>query len=478
MVLKWFRAGVLVLVLLGSLRGWGPGIYPKIFANRRLRHGPGRTGSSWMATSAGRALRRTWRRCKQAGIGGVILMEVDVGIPKGPVPFMSEPWMALFKHAVCEAQRLGLEITLNAGPGWTGSGGPWVKPEQSMQHLVASETQVTGGRRFDGSSGPAAATTAFFRTCSARVGAAAERFLSRRGRAGVSRRRRRGLASPIWTRRPCMCERRIPHNPASNPSFPRRRSIPLCPGAATIARDRIVDLTDRLGPDGRLTWDVPEGNWTILRFGRTTTGANTRPAPQSGLGFECDKFDPAASDAHFEAFVGRLLREVGPQPEHRTSGWTMLHIDSWEMGAQNWTGRFRDEFQRRRGYDPLRYLPVMTGRVVESLEVSERFLWDLRLTAQELVLENHAQHLKDLGRRYGLGLSIEPYDMNPCADLSLGAVADVPMCEFWAQGYGFDSRVQLFRGGLHRPHARPAHRGGGILHVRRQGSLATSSRGS
>jgi hypothetical protein len=227
--------------------------------------------------------------------------------------------------------------------------------------------------------------------------------------------------------------------PGVKPYLAAPAEYPALPKDAIIAGDRIVDLTDRLGPEGRLTWDVPEGNWTILRFGRTTTGANTRPAPQSGLGFECDKFDPGALDAHFEAFVGRLLREVGPQPAHRTSGWTMLHIDSWEMGAQNWSERFRDEFQRRRGYDPLRYLPAMTGRVVESLEISERFLWDLRLTAQELVLENHAQHLKDLGRRYGLGLSIEPYDMNPCSDLSLGAVADVPMCEFWAQGYGFDT---------------------------------------
>ena len=81
----------------------------------------------------------------------------------------------------------------------------------------------------------------------------------------------------------------------------------------------------------------------------------------------------------------------------------------------------------------------MTGRVVESLEISERFLWDLRQTAQELVIENHAQHLKVLGRRHGFGLSIEPYDMNPCSDLSLGGVADVPMCEFWAQGYGFNT---------------------------------------
>ena len=86
---------------------------------------------------------------KRAGIGGVIMMEVDVGIPRGPVKFMSPEWRALFKHAVAEAERLGLQITLNAGPGWTGSGGPWVKPEQSMQHLVASAVEVAGPKHFD-----------------------------------------------------------------------------------------------------------------------------------------------------------------------------------------------------------------------------------------------------------------------------------------------------------------------------------------
>ena len=77
-------------------------------------------------------------------------MEVDVGIPKGPTKFMSPPWRELFKHANQEAARLGLRITMPASPGWTGSGGPWVKPEQSMQKLVSSEMSLTGPRRFQG----------------------------------------------------------------------------------------------------------------------------------------------------------------------------------------------------------------------------------------------------------------------------------------------------------------------------------------
>ncbi len=81
---------------------------------------------------------------KRAGIGGVIIMEVNVGIPRGHVEFMSPEWRQCFKHVVTEAERLGIEITLISGPGWTGSGGPWVKPEQSMQHIVGSTTTVTG----------------------------------------------------------------------------------------------------------------------------------------------------------------------------------------------------------------------------------------------------------------------------------------------------------------------------------------------
>ncbi len=125
---------------------------------------------------------------KRAGIGGVIFMEVDVGIPRGPVKFMSPDWRALFKHAVDEAERLGLQITLNAGPGWTGSGGPWVKPEQSMQHLVASAVEVAGPQAFRRSPSAPAAAAGFLRRrpVAARVGEGEERVLSRRGGAGLS----------------------------------------------------------------------------------------------------------------------------------------------------------------------------------------------------------------------------------------------------------------------------------------------------
>ena len=230
--------------------------------------------------------------------------------------------------------------------------------------------------------------------------------------------------------------------PGVKPYLPSTADYPALPEGAAIDVSKVVDLTKQLKPDGSLQWKVPPGKWTIMRFGVRSTGATTRPAPKPGLGFESDKLDRSAFDAHFENYVGKLLKKVGDRAKGR--GWTMLHIDSWEMGAQNWTPKFREEFRRRRGYDPLVYLPTYTGRVVENTEVSERFLWDVRQTAQELVLENHAGRLKELAHENGFGLSIEPYDMNPAADLDLGGVADVPMCEFWSEGFGFDSSYSCF----------------------------------
>ncbi len=84
---------------------------------------------------------------KRVGIGGVLIMEVDQGAPLGPAAFMSLPWRELFKHAVAEAKRLGLEVNMNDDAGWNGSGGPWIKPEQSMQKVVWTETNLTGPSR-------------------------------------------------------------------------------------------------------------------------------------------------------------------------------------------------------------------------------------------------------------------------------------------------------------------------------------------
>jgi hypothetical protein len=378
----------------------------------------------------------------RAGIGGVIIMEVNVGIPRGTVDFLSPEWRRLFKHVVREAERIGIQVTLISGPGWTGTGGPWITPEISMHHLVGSAIEVTGPALLDSVLPRPLRRPAFFgdgalppaqeeAKNSFYVDVTALAFPTPSGNERITDIDEKAL----YVRAPYSSQ------PGVRPSLPLPDDHMQIPPAASIPAAKVIDLSGHLAKGGRLQWNVPEGKWTIMRFGRTATGANTRPAPMPGFGLECDKLDTAALNTHFNTFFGTLLREVGEKKSVGSGGWTMLHIDSWEMGAQNWTDAFRDEFLRRRGYDLFPYLPAMTGRIVESLEMSERFLWDLRQTANELLLENNAQHLKDLGRRNGLRLSIEPYDMTPCADMSLGAIADVPMCEFWL--YGFNTSFSV-----------------------------------
>ena len=191
--------------------------------------------------------------------------------------------------------------------------------------------------------------------------------------------------------------------------------------------------------EGRLAWDVPAGKWTVLRFGHTCTGVMNAPRPASGRGLECDKLSKEGIEAHFAGMMGKLIADVG-----RAAGKTLVatHIDSWENGSQNWTARMREEFQQRRGYDLLPFLPVLTGRVVESLEVSERFLWDLRQTVSDLVVENYAGHMAKLAQQHGLRLSIEAYG-GPCDDLTYGGRADEPMCEFWIGGGAFETCKEM-----------------------------------
>ena len=183
--------------------------------------------------------------------------------------------------------------------------------------------------------------------------------------------------------------------------------------------------------DGRITWDVPAGKWLLLRFGHTTTGVENHPAPGAGLGLECDKLSKEAAEAHFNALMGKLIADAGPLAGQ---GRTLVstHIDSWETGSQNWTPRMREEFRTRRGYDLLPLLPVLTGRLVDSREVSERFLWDLRQTVSDMLVENYAGQLRRLAHRHGLRLSIEAYGDVPCDEMTYAGQADEPMAEFWS----------------------------------------------
>ncbi len=366
---------------------------------------------------------------KAAGIGGMVHMDVDVGVPRGKVPFMSETWQANFRHAVLECERLGLEFTTITGPGWTGTGGPWIKANESMQHLLPVSVNVIGPEKFDAIlpqaeprvSGYHKEQTAAMREALAAFHEDVAVYAFPRTNPVLENIDEKAL----FVRNPYTSMKGV------RTHFPSPVAFPETDKSQIINPQQIIDLTDRLQQDGRLQWEVPPGEWTILRMARRSTGANTRPAPEGGLGFESNKFDKKALESHFVAYFDPLLKRIGPRPRDRTTGFTGLDADSWEMGAQNWTPGLREEFRKRRKYDPWPYFPAYSGRVVGSRETTERFLWDVRMTCQELLLENHMAHMKQLSHARGLKLTIEPYDMTPVNDLDLGSFADIPQGEFW-----------------------------------------------
>lgn len=344
---------------------------------------------------------------KRVGIGGALIMEVDQGAPVGPVDFMGRSWRDMFRHVHAEANRLGLEINMNNDAGWNGSGGPWIKPEQSMQELTWSETNLVGPLHFEAVLSQPRTSAGFYRDI------AVQAF------PGVGDYRIAGIESKA------AFQRRGSHQPSQGELRPK-----MVIGPVTL-----TNLSARMDPNGRLVWDVPTGDWTVLRLGCTSTGAENAPAPKTGRGLECDKLSPAGIEANFAGMMAKLAVDTGIASRHANAGLVATHIDSWENGSQNWTARMREEFQRRRGYDLLRFLPVFTGRVVESLEVSERFLWDVRRTVSELVIENYAGQFHRLAHANGMRFTVEAYG-GPCDCIPYGGQSDEPMGEFWTPGGG------------------------------------------
>ncbi len=372
-------------------------------------------------------LRADLTAMKKAGIGGAIMLEVNIGIPVGPVKYMSREWLGLVGYAIQEARRQGIAISMGTGPGWTGAGGPWVQPEDSMQNLVSSSVEVDGPTRFSGELPRPEPREPFFGMGSMMDAQKEQWKLFYRDVAVVAVPTDEGR-TPLKDLDEKALYYRAPYSGGSVRSTIEPESRP------GIGIGQVIDLTNRFSK-GHLDWQAPAGKWTVYRFGRALTGTTTRPAPYAGFGLETDKFETHGIDAHLQHFLGSII-DAAPGAIGGASGLTNIHFDSWEMSSQNWSPHFRELFRSHRGYDPVPYLPILAGRIVNSVEVSERFLWDLRQTAQELVNQNQVERIHQYGKSHGLLLDVEPYDMNPTSDLTMGAIADVPMAEFWSKDRG------------------------------------------
>ena len=196
-----------------------------------------------------------------------------------------------------------------------------------------------------------------------------------------------------------------------------------------VPLNQILNLSDKLKADGTLDWTVPKGNWTILRIGHTSTG-HKNATGGGGMGLECDKFNPAAVKLQFDSWYGEALKKVGADLAAKVLN--HFYVDSWECGSQNWSPLFAAEFKQRRGYDLMPYLPAMLGIPVQSAEVTEGFLYDVRQTIAELVADQFYVTLAALAKDKGVNFAAENVAPTMLSDGLLHFKnVEVPMGEFW-----------------------------------------------
>jgi hypothetical protein len=406
----------------------------------------------WLANNVDKeGITRDLDEFKAKGMGGATIFPLtDSGnLPNGP-SYLSPEWRGLFKHALNEAARLGLEIGVNLGSGWD-CGGPWITKENNARWFLQTELKLTGPQQFSGTLPLPGSMDGYTAGPSWNINGGPLEELDYRDVAVVAfrepERARLGDGDARRKDLPAKSNRRD----ANVFTHPRAVMNPtLTPWSALpddqpIVPSDVIDLTAKLGPGGKLDWDVPEGTWTIIRTGHRMTGASVMVPTEGGAGLEVDWLSSAALDQQWEHVAKIYLADAGP---HVGKTLNYLHTDSFEDGYPNWTDKLLTEFIRYRGYDPKPYLPVLAGRLVGSAEVSERFLHDYRKTVADCMADNHYGHFAKLANAQGMKTICEAAGPSWAQTVCLDALknlgrCDMPMGEFWRDIFIIDNQNQV-----------------------------------
>jgi hypothetical protein len=219
-------------------------------------------------------------------------------------------------------------------------------------------------------------------------------------------------------------------------------ATPAMPPQGSVRKADVIDLTSKMRADGTLDWTPPAGRWVVLRFGYSLTGARNSPASPEATGLEVDKLNKGYVKAYLDNYLGQYKNTVGELMGKRGLGYVIT--DSWEAGVQNWTEDMFAEFAARRGYDMHPWLPVLAGRVVESAEASDRFLWDFRKTIGDLTTENHYDQITASLRERGMGRYSESHESGRAFigdGMEVKRNADIPMSAMWTPRSPTDEQI-------------------------------------
>jgi hypothetical protein len=498
----------------------------------------------------------------RAGVGGVETFDVAVTTPTVVNPrlsYMSPGWKDAFHHALQLTDKLGMEVTIGAAPGWSQTGGPWVKPTDAMKKLVWTETKVHGGQSFRGAlpkppeiNGPfrdqphtvradrpiPTLPTLFkdqlaiaFRAPAAdmdlSVGhptvtssggtftyadlvtgdytksidlhgiqgkvswvqiafeepqtvrgvtvASPETLRSAEDLAGMQTlqssddgvhfrqvidlpksqvyQRTYAFAPvtakcfryrlPATSAEPLKVSRFVLHTATPVNRFEEKDGFAAvqnfydidtihADSGSVVQKSDVIDLTSKMRENGGLDWTAPAGEWIVVRMGYSLTGQTNAPAPLEATGFEVDKMKTGATKTFMDDYLN--LYEKASSGMMGKHGVNYVATDSWEAGFANWTDGILTQFRRLRGYDPTPWLPALTGRIVQSSDATDRFLWDFRRTIADLVITTNFDQVRDSLHARGLGYVTEAMAARRATigdAMEMKSRADVPMGELW-----------------------------------------------
>ena len=334
-------------------------------------------------------------------------------VPPGP-KFGWPEWLDLMLFACDEAEKNGLELGFTIQSGWN-LGGPDVTPAHIAKQLVFTKTMMKGGQ--GGATLPKPRVwLGFYRDIAVLAfpvddkAVASEPIQFLENKIGATDRRHT-----------TDCRYELDNRERDDA---KNHPVPYL-----VPYKSIRNITTSMREDGTLDWTCPEGNWMVLRIGYTCTNRKVAFCSATWGGYVLDYLSTKALDAYLEKEIVPILAHVG-----RHAGTTLKYIetDSWECGAMNWTDDMAESFRRDFGYNPVPWLAILSGVVVDDMETTHAFLADFRKEIG-LRVNAHYRRMAEFAHAHGMGTNPESGGPHPAPldALKNFAHSDIVMSEFW-----------------------------------------------
>lgn len=392
----------------------------RAFANPADAHKPWAYWWWLNANVTEQSITRDLEQMRAKGFGGFLLFDVTayghdlVPPPPRKIAFMSPAWRSLLRHAMQEADRLGLQMSVNLSTCGGALQAPWPLGEHAAKQLVWKVVVVDGPGQVAGRLAPAARP--HFRD----VSLVAARVIE--GKPDVDALQpAEGHATPIDWPEAWSTTMRDTFNQRG-----RHVGSQIFQPDKPLTVDRAIDLSPHVDSERGFTWNVPAGRWVLIRFG-------CEPIPERGN--DVDILNTEAVDHHFQRMGKVILDDAGP-----LAGKTLTHFYnvSWEGTSPSWTPGFAQQFHRFRAYKIVPLMPALAGMTVENAETTGRFHRDYSRTLSDCFLHNCYARFTELCHAAGVQWHSESggpwrdFPLFEYADqLEFWGANDMPQGEFW-----------------------------------------------